>query len=78
MPFSPAERTQMLELKFVGHTVIDRLEQLGYSRLEQLKKAKPAEITLKVSQLIGSTCWHNSPQARSAIAGIIALAQESA
>ena len=52
--FSADERAQMLALKGVGTTVIDRLEQI----------------------LMGSTCWHNSPQARAAISGIIALAGE--
>jgi hypothetical protein len=26
--------------------------------------------------MMGSTCWHNSPQARAAISAIIALAEE--
>ena len=74
--FSPAERQQMLALKGVGATVIGRLEQLGFNALGQLADEDPAVITLRIAQMIGSTCWHNSPQARQAIASIIALAGE--
>jgi hypothetical protein len=34
-------------------------------------------ITLNVSRLMGSTCWHNSPQARAAINNIVQLASET-
>ena len=67
----------MLELKFVGNTVIDRLEQLGFSNLAELHDQDATTITLNVSKLIGSTCWHNSPQARAAISNIVRLASET-
>ncbi len=66
----------MLQLKFVGNTVIDRLQQLGFSSLEQLQGADASAVTLEISKMIGSTCWHNSPQARNAIEGIVNLANE--
>ncbi len=72
--FSAAERQDMLALKGVGATVIGRLEQLGFTALSQLADEDPAVITLHIAQMIGSTCWHNSPQARQAITSIIALA----
>jgi hypothetical protein len=76
MPFPAAERQRMLEVKFVGSTVIARLEELGFSSLTQLREETASELTLRVSQHIGSTCWHNSPQARASIQGLIDLARQ--
>jgi hypothetical protein len=75
--FPEPERSKMLQLKFVGNTVIDRLQQLGFSSLEQLRGADASTVTLEISKMIGSTCWHNSPQARNAIQGIVNLANQS-
>lgn len=75
--FSAAERNKMLAIKGVGKTVISRLEQIGYTSLAQLVDANPSDVTYQISQMMGSTCWHNSPLAKSAIQNIIALAQES-
>jgi hypothetical protein len=74
--FPESERSKMLELKFVGNTVIDRLQQLGFSSLDQLRGADASAVTLEISKMIGSTCWHNSPQARNAIQGIVNLANQ--
>ncbi|WP_159880491.1 MULTISPECIES: hypothetical protein [Aquitalea] len=76
MPFTAQERQQLLALKGVGPTVIARLEQIGFSSLSQLADQDAANITWQVAQAIGSSCWHNSPQARQAIAKVIALARE--
>ena len=78
MGFHATERDKMLALKGVGQTVIARLEQIGFSSLPQLADEDPAVITRQISQLMGSTCWHNSPQARQAIAAVITLAQQQA
>ena len=67
----------MLALKGVGATVIARLEQIGFSSLAELKDAETLVITKQISQMMGSTCWHNSPLAKNAIAAIIALAKDS-
>jgi hypothetical protein len=75
MPFSDAEREAMLNLKGVGATVISRLEQIGYDSLLLLREQDAAKVTKEISEMMGSTCWHNSPQARSAIQAIIDLAQ---
>jgi hypothetical protein len=72
--FPSAEREQMRQLKFVGDAVIKRLEQLGYLSLAQLRNADASALTLEISKMIGSTCWHNSPQARAAIQGVVNLA----
>jgi hypothetical protein len=78
MGFSAAERQQLLTLKGVGQTVIARLEQIGFSSLIQLAGEDPAVITKQISQLMGSTCWHNSPQARAAVTAVVTLAQQQA
>jgi len=76
MPFSAQERQQLLALKGVGPTVLARLEQIGFSSLNQLAGQEAADITWQVAQALGSSCWHNSPQARQAITSVIALARE--
>jgi hypothetical protein len=70
------ERARMLQSKFVGNTVIDRLQQHGFSSLEQLRGADASAVTQMISKMIGSTCWHNSSQARNAIQGVVNLANE--
>lgn len=75
MPFPPGERKALLALKGIGPTVIARLEQMGYESLAGLAKANALDILAKGAQMTGSTCWKNSPQARSAIETAIAFAK---
>jgi hypothetical protein len=77
MGFSTVEKEKMLALKGVGATVIARLEQIGFSSLSQLERVDSLVITKQISELMGSTCWHNSPQALGAISAIVALAKTS-
>jgi hypothetical protein len=74
MGFPADERARLLALKGVGPTVVARLEQLGYRSLAGLRGADPADITRRAADLVGSTCWRNSPQARAAVAAAVALA----
>jgi hypothetical protein len=74
MTFSESEKQAMLKLKGVGPTVISRLEQIGFSSLAALKEQDAPSITKQISEMMGSTCWHNSPQARASIQAIIDLA----
>ena len=67
MSFSADERAQMLALKGVGPTVVQRLEEAGFSSLAQLAGMDALAITRQISQMMRSTCWHNSPQARASI-----------
>jgi hypothetical protein len=76
MGFNAEDKTQMLALKGVGNTVITRLEQLGFSKLEEFKGKTAGDITKNVSDMLDATCWHNSPQARAAIQAVIGLAEE--
>ncbi len=75
MAFSPQERDALLAVKGIGPTVVLRLEQIGFSSLRQLAKADVIEIVTTTAGLVGSTCWKNSPQARSAIQAAIDLAR---
>ncbi len=75
MGFSAAEKEQMLALHGVGATVIARLEQVGFSSLAELVDADVAAVTKTISEMMRSSCWHNSPQARGAIGAIVELAQ---
>ncbi|NLR74551.1 hypothetical protein [Leeia aquatica] len=78
MGFPAAEREAMRALKGVGDTVINRLEQIGFSTLAQLAGQDPLVITRQISQMMGSSCWHNSPLARGAITAIVQLAERQA
>lgn len=75
MGFPAAEKQQMLALKGVGEAVVARLQQLDFSSRSQLAGQVPADITRRIAQRLGSAIWHNSPQARSVIQAIVALAQ---
>ncbi|MFM7426777.1 MAG: hypothetical protein ACKO7W_17570 [Elainella sp.] len=78
MPFNDQERAALLQIKGVGATVISRLEQAGYASLTALQGQDAANLTQQISELLGSTCWHNSPQARAAIQAVIDLANREA
>lgn len=76
MAFSAEERAALLRVKGVGPTVVARLEQLGFISLRQLSQASMLDVVERAATLVGSSCWKNSPQARAAIQGAIALACE--
>jgi hypothetical protein len=78
MQFSESEQQTMLQLKGVRATVISRLEQIGFYSLADLKHQDAAEVTKQIAEMMGSTCWHNSPQARASIQAIIDLANQVA
>lgn len=75
MGFPADQRERLLAVKGVGAKVVERLEQLGYSSLDELARASVEDITAQVAALLGSTCWRNSPQARASIAGAIDAAR---
>ena len=74
--FDETERASMLALKGVGPTVVQRLEELGFSSLAELAQVDAASINKAVSQMLHATCWANSPLARQAIERVVALANE--
>lgn len=75
MPFSEMDRQSLLQLKGVGTTVIHRLEQIGFNSLVEMRSQDAASLAKQVSEMMGSTCWHNSPQARASIQAVIDLAK---
>lgn len=75
MPFPANEREALLAVKGIGPTVVQRLEQIGFDTLQQLAGAQVADIVTAVAGQLGSTCWKNSPQARTAIHAAIDLAR---
>ncbi|WP_296656929.1 helix-hairpin-helix domain-containing protein [Paraburkholderia sp.] len=75
MPFPLDERRALLGVKGVGPTVIARLEQMGFESLAHLSQANALDIVATASAMLGTTCWKNSPQARTAIQRAISLAQ---
>ncbi|RXK14529.1 Pathogenicity locus [Halarcobacter mediterraneus] len=76
MAFIKEEKEKLLQVKFVGETVIKRFEQAGINSLEQLSKSSVEEITDIVSDILNSTCWKNSPQAKKAVQNAIDFAKE--
>jgi hypothetical protein len=75
VPFHPAEREILLAVRYVGPTVVSRLEQLGYTSLGALAAADPTDILDGGAAATGSTCWRNSPQARKAVEGAVSAAR---
>ena len=78
MPFAQHERAALLAVSGVGPTVVTRLEQLGFDSLARLAEADAVEVVVGAAALVGSSCWRNSPQARAAIEGAIAMARARA
>jgi nucleotidyltransferase/DNA polymerase involved in DNA repair len=75
MIFPPAEAAVLLQVKGVGPTVIRRLEQIGISSLAQLQYCEVSTLAQTVADLLRSSCWKNSPQAKAALVGAIAAAR---
>jgi predicted RecB family nuclease len=75
MPFTSSERDILLTVKGVGPTVVKRLEEMGFDTLDQLSNANMLDVVAHGAAMLGSSCWKNSPQARSAIDGAINAAR---
>lgn len=74
LPFSELEKSALLRVKGVGPKVIERLEQMGFSTLQQLADADVRDILAQGAKLSGSSCWKNSPQAKAAVQAAISAA----
>lgn len=74
MGFNVAVREAMLALKGVGTTVIDRLEQVGFSSLADVAGNDPQAINQTVAQMLHATCWANSPLVKNAVSAVVDLA----
>lgn len=76
MAFSDAEKAALLAVKGVGPTVINRLEEIGIDSFSALSQSTTEGITETVAQMLRTTCWKNSPQAKAAITAAIQRASE--
>lgn len=77
MAFSESERQQLLELKFVGSKIVDRLEQMQLDSFDKLREVTSEEILNQGVLLTNSICWKNSPQAKTAINNILHLVKQN-
>ncbi|WP_340677984.1 helix-hairpin-helix domain-containing protein [Paraglaciecola sp.] len=74
MGFNLEEKQALLSLKGVGPTVVKRFEEIGIISFEELKQYRAEDIAEMVASMLNTTCWKNSPQAKSAINAAIQLA----
>lgn len=77
MPFTSEQYQSLLAQKGVGKTVIERLTQMGLDDVHALANAEPADVLAQGAALTGSSCWQNSPQAKTAINNAIAWAKNT-
>lgn len=77
MGFSKEEKEALLKLKGVGVTVIKRFEEIGINSFKELKTYQADDIAEMVASMLNTTCWKNSPQAKSAINAAINLAKNT-
>ena len=51
---------------------------MSVERLADLRGCAPEAINQQIAQMMRSTCWSNSPLARSAIRAVVDLAERTA
>lgn len=76
MPFSSDERHALTQLKGVGDTVVDRLEQIGIDNLAQLAEADTDVVVDMIADMLQAPCWRNK-MARNAIQAAIDHAKQA-
>ncbi len=74
--FTAEEKRALLEIKGVGPVVLERFEEIGVYSLKELSKYEAEDIAEMVANMLGSTCWKNSPQSLKAINSAIELARK--
>ena len=77
MNFVEKERKALLEVKGVGPVVIQRFEEIGIHSLQELSEYEADDIAEIVADMLGTTCWKNSPQSKKAVNASIQLAKKS-
>ena len=60
MSFTPHEREALLSARFVGPTVVQRLEEIGFGDMSSLAAASVDEIVDRAAAHLSSSCWKNS------------------
>ena len=76
MHFIAEEERTLLGVKGVGPVVLKRFEEIGIYSLEELSKYEAEDVAEMVANMLGSTCWKNSPQSLKAINSAIELARK--
>ncbi|QUJ70517.1 hypothetical protein KDD30_20730 (plasmid) [Photobacterium sp. GJ3] len=71
MAFSKSEREALLAVKGIGPTVLKRFEEIGIDSMSELATYRADDIAERVASMLRTTCWKNSPQAKSAIEAAI-------
>ena len=76
MAFTKEEREELLAIKWVGNTFIDRLEEMGFWSVEKLKNTSTEQIVTHWAEITWSSCYKNSPQAKNAAQNVILRAKQ--
>ena len=76
MPFTSEQTAALLQVPYVGKTVIQRLQEVGLDDVPTLASSEAHDILEVISAHLHSSCWKNSPQAKQAINNIIAWAKQ--
>lgn len=76
MSFSKEEKEALLAIKGVGPTVVKRFEEIGIESFQELARHDAEDIAEMVASMLNTTCWKNSPQAKSAVNAAIERAKK--
>ena len=76
MPFTSEQTTALLQVSYVGKTVIQRLQEVGLDDVHALANSNATEVLEVIAAHLHSSCWKNSPQAKQSINNVIAWAKQ--
>ena len=76
MPFTSEQTSALLQLPYVGKTVIQRLQEVGLDDVSALANSDATEVLEVIAAHLHSSCWKNSPQAKQSIHNVIAWAKQ--
>ena len=76
MPFTSEQTTALLQVPYVGKTVIQRLQEVGLDDVSTLASSDVGEVLEVIAAHLHSSCWKNSPQAKQSINNVIAWAKQ--
>ena len=75
MTIPPEERQKMLAVQRCGPRVIERLESIGITKLDDLAPRDPQDLVQEVNIEAGRPIWH-TPMATRAMASLIRAARQ--
>ena len=76
MPFTSEQTAALLQVPYVGKTVIQRLQEVGLDDVSTLASSEAHDILEVIAAHLHSSCWKNSPQAKQSINNVIAWAKQ--